>query len=72
MPYDFFIYQGSSTELSPTILKKFGFCASVVLHLAQRLDRRGHQLYYDNYVISTNQAIEILKEKRSMWLARLD
>lgn len=62
MPFDFFVYQGSSTELSPSNLKKFGFCASVVLHLVERLKRRGHQLYYDNY-FSSYQALEILKAK---------
>lgn len=62
LPYDFFGYQGSSTELSPINLKQFGFCASVVLHLVNRLDRRGHQLYYDNY-FSSYQLLEILKER---------
>lgn len=62
MPYDFFIYQGATTELSPTNLKNFGSCASVVLHLANRLDRRGHQLFYDNY-FSSYQLLEILRKK---------
>lgn len=63
LPYDFFIYQGSTTELSPENLQKFGFCASVVLHLVARLNRTGHKLYYDNY-FSSYQLLEILKEKR--------
>lgn len=63
LPYDFFIYQGSTTELSPTNLKKYGFCASVVLHLVNRLDRRGHQLYCDNY-FTTYQLLETLKDKQ--------
>lgn len=62
MPYDFFIYQGATTELSPTNLKNFGSCASTVLHLVNRLDRRGHQLYYDNY-FSSFQLLEILRDK---------
>lgn len=62
MPYDFFIYQGSTTELSPVNLQKFGFCASVVLHLAARFNERGHTLFYDNY-FSSYPLLEIMREK---------
>lgn len=56
------MYQGGSTELKPSNLKTYGFCASVVLHLAERLNRPGHQLYYDNY-FSNYQLLEVLKAK---------
>lgn len=62
MPYDFFIYQGSTTELSSENQRKFGFCASVVLHLAERLNESGHKMFYDNY-FSSYQLLEVLKEK---------
>lgn len=62
IPYDFFVYQGSTTELSPTRVETFGFCASTVLHLADRLHNRGHKLYFDNY-FSSYPLLEILKEK---------
>lgn len=62
MPYDFFVYQGSTTDLSTTRVRNFGFCASTVLHLADRLQKRGHKLYFDNY-FSSYPLLEILKEK---------
>jgi Transposase IS4 len=43
-------------------LGKFGFGASVVLHLSQRLAEPGHQLYMDNY-FTTYQTLELLKAK---------
>lgn len=60
LPYDFFIYQGNTTELSELNVEKFGFCASVVLHLADRLDSRGHKMFYDNY-FSNYHVLEIMK-----------
>ncbi len=63
LPYDFFLYQGNTTELCPVNQKKFGFCASIVLHLAARLNKSGHKLYYDNY-FSSYQLLEILKNKK--------
>lgn len=62
MPYDFFIYQGSTTELSASNCKEFGSSASVVLHFSNRLKKRGHNLYFDNY-FSSYQALEILRDK---------
>lgn len=62
IPYDFFIYQGATTELQSTDLKKFGFCATTVMHLANRLERRGHKLFFDNY-FSSYQLLEILKNR---------
>jgi hypothetical protein len=61
MPYDFFLYQSISTVLSLDNLKKFGFGASVVLHLVNRLNN-GHKLYYDNF-FSSYQLLEVLKYK---------
>lgn len=46
----------------PKIKKKIGFCASVVIHLANRLEERGHKLFYDNF-FSSYQLLEILREK---------
>lgn len=62
MPYDFFMYQGSTTEVSASNWAKFGFCASVVLHFSDRLTDRGHKLYFDNY-FSSYPALEILRDK---------
>lgn len=62
IPYDFFIYQGTTTELQQTDLKNFGFCATSVLHLANRLESRGHKLFFDNY-FSSYPLLEILKKR---------
>lgn len=62
LPYDFFMYQGNTTELSEADVQNFGFCATVVLHLAARLQSPGHNLYYDNY-FSNYYILEILKSK---------
>lgn len=62
LPYDFFIYQGNTTELSEIDVKNLGFCASVVLHLAKRLDSPGHKLFYDNY-FSNYHMLEIMKAR---------
>jgi Transposase IS4 len=59
-PYDFIMYQGSSTELNRDNLAKFGLGASVVLHLSQRLTNLGHQIFMDNF-FTTYQILEVLK-----------
>jgi Transposase IS4 len=61
-PYDFIMYQGSSTELHRENLAKYGHGASVVLHLSQRLTKPGHQIYMDNF-FTTYQVLELLKAK---------
>lgn len=61
-PYDFFLYQGSSTDISKVHMKKFGFAATTVLHLVQRLKSRGHTLFFDNF-FTTYQVLEILHAK---------
>lgn len=61
-PFDFFLYQGSYSELSEYIRKTFGFGAAVVLHLAQRIKAPGHKVFFDNYFTSYT-LLEILKKK---------
>jgi hypothetical protein len=61
MPYDFLIYQGATTEITPGFLKRFGFGGAVVLHLSKRISEPGHKLYFDNY-FSNYQTFEILKK----------
>jgi hypothetical protein len=61
-PYVFIMYQGSSTELDNGDVAKFGFGASVVIHLSQRLSTPGHQIFMDNY-FTTYQILELLKTK---------
>ncbi|XP_068084155.1 piggyBac transposable element-derived protein 3-like [Anabrus simplex] len=61
--YDFLVYQGSTTELDQDTLKKFGLGASVVLHLAKRIDGEGHKLFYDNFFSSYN-LLQLLKSRK--------
>lgn len=51
MPYDFIVYQGSTTPLNQQDQKIYGFGSTVVLNLADRIPRDsvGHKLYFDNY-----------------------
>lgn len=60
IPYDFFIYQGANTGLPPANLNRFGFGASVILKLAERLQNQGHNLFFDNFFSSYN-VFEILR-----------
>ena len=60
-PYDFVLYQGSSTEVSKFDRAHLGWGASVIKHLAQRLKEPGHCLYFDNY-FSSYQIFEILSQ----------
>ena len=60
MAYDFVLYQGASTGLDALHLKEFGFGATIVLHLSERIHNEGHKLYYDNY-FSSYQLLQILK-----------
>lgn len=60
--YDFKIYEGSTTELSIKNMKKFGFGASVVLHLTKRITDEGDTLNENNYFPSF-QLLEIPKQK---------
>lgn len=62
MLYDFLLYQGKTTELDQTNMKKFGQGASVVLHLINRIHKPGHHLFYDNYFSSYN-LLQMLKSK---------
>lgn len=61
--YDFICYQGSSTEFDSKSLETFGSGATMVLHLANRIDRPGHKLFFDNY-FSTFPIFEILAQKK--------
>lgn len=64
MPYDFIVYQGSTTSINEAWVKAFGFGAAVVLHLSQRIPESevGHKLFFDNYFPSY-QLFEVLKKK---------
>ncbi|KAG5883639.1 hypothetical protein JTB14_025142 [Gonioctena quinquepunctata] len=46
--YDFFIYQGSTTEIKP-VYKHYGSAAGVVMQLTERINDKNHGLYFDNY-----------------------
>lgn len=50
--YDFFVYQGSTTEVPKEICENFGCAAGVVAYLSLRLNQHGHELYFDNYFSS--------------------
>lgn len=62
LAYDFVCYQGSTTEFDPETLAKFGSGATMVLHLANRINGSGHKLFFDNY-FSTFPLFQILAQK---------
>lgn len=64
MPYDFFVYEGSTTPIDQGLVKEVGFGSAVVLKLAERipLDSVGHKLYFDNYFPSF-KLFEILQHR---------
>lgn len=60
MPYDFIVYQGSTTPLSPILTKTIGSGSAIVLELAKRIpNANGYKLFFDNYFPSF-QLFEIL------------
>lgn len=61
--YDYILYQGESTEFDRKVLASFGLGATIVLHLAKRINRTGHKLFFDNY-FSSFQLFEILAQKQ--------
>lgn len=63
LAYDFVCYQGASTEFDSEMLESFGAGATMVLHLANRIERPGHKLFFDNY-FSTFQVFEVLSQKK--------
>lgn len=63
LAYDFICYQGSSTEFDSKTLDTFGSGATMVLHLANRINKPGHKLFFDNY-FSTFPVFEILAQKQ--------
>lgn len=63
LAYDFICYQGDSTEFDRTVLANFGLGATIVIHLANRIENSGHKLFFDNY-FSTFQLFEILTQKQ--------
>ncbi|XP_037026607.1 piggyBac transposable element-derived protein 3-like [Bradysia coprophila] len=62
LAYDFICYQGSTTEFDPKMLSTFGSGATMVLHLANRIDKSGHKLFFDNF-FSTFQLFQVLAQK---------
>lgn len=60
---DFICYQGSTTEFDPEMLSTFGSGATMVLHLAKRINNSGHKLFFDNY-FSTFHLFEVLAQKK--------
>lgn len=62
LAYDFIVYQGAKTGLNQINLKKYGFGASVILHLSDRISNPNHKLYYDNY-FSSFHLLQLLKFK---------
>lgn len=63
LAYDFICYQGSTTEFDPNMLSTFGLGATMVLHLANRIDRSGHKLFFDNY-FSSFPLFQVLAQKK--------
>ncbi|XP_036320015.1 piggyBac transposable element-derived protein 3-like [Rhagoletis pomonella] len=65
MPYDFIAYQGSSTEIEPSLINKLGFGASITLQLLKRVpqDSAGHQVYTDNF-FTTYSLLEIFEKRK--------
>lgn len=63
LPYDFLIYQGKTTSLPEDNIKRFGYGASIVLYLCNRITSTGHCLFFDNY-FSTYALFEILLQKQ--------
>ncbi|XP_017467392.1 PREDICTED: piggyBac transposable element-derived protein 3-like [Rhagoletis zephyria] len=65
MLYDFIAYQGSSTEIEPSLINKHGFNASITLQLLKRVpqDSTGHQVYTDNF-FTTYSLLEILEKRK--------
>lgn len=65
IPYDFIVYQGSTTPLDNEMVKKIGFSSAIVLHLAQRIPANviGRKLYFDNY-FSSYAVFEALLERK--------
>nr|XP_023015908.1 piggyBac transposable element-derived protein 3-like [Leptinotarsa decemlineata] len=51
MIYDFFIYQGSTTEMNPLYMH-FGASAATVMQLSDRNTEPNHALFFDNYFSS--------------------
>lgn len=64
IPYDFILYQGSTTEISAEMLNEFGFGASIVLHLSQRIpaSAQGHTMFFDNF-FTTYPLLEVLYDR---------
>jgi hypothetical protein len=58
-PYDLIMCQGLSTELANGDVAK---CASLILHLYQRLLTPGDQIFMDKY-FTTYQILKLLKTK---------
>ncbi|XP_017468501.1 PREDICTED: piggyBac transposable element-derived protein 3-like [Rhagoletis zephyria] len=65
MLYDFIAYQGSSTEIEPSLINKHGFGASITLQLLKRVpqDSTGHQVYTDNF-FTAYSLLEILGKRK--------
>ena len=61
--YDFLMYQGGIPEIHENFVKKFGLGASVVLKLAERIQKENHFMFFNNYFSSFN-LFEILKDRK--------
>lgn len=61
-PYDFIVYQGSTSGLSADCQRKYGFGAAVVIKLVERLHEPGHKIFFDNF-FTTFQLLEYLRHK---------
>lgn len=60
--YDFIIYQGSTTELTPNHADVFGLAGALVTTLTERITEPNFRLYFDNYFSNYN-VLQYLRNK---------
>lgn len=56
------LYQGKTTEVDRSLRDDFGVTAAIVLKLCDRIEKKGHVLFFDNYFNSYN-LLQVLKSK---------
>lgn len=61
--YNLYLYQGSTPDIHPDVLKKFGLGGSIVLKLDENLKKNTHYLFFDNFFSSYNLFCCLLENK---------